>query len=313
MQGPTFNYKDLLESVPCNICGSTECDIVYPARYERGPKTREALVESFKSSGKDILVDPLVRCKSCKLEYLTPRLRQDVIIDAYSAGSDEDFVSQVSAREKTFARSLAVLEKHLPTKGKILDIGSAGGSFLKAAKDRGWTVFGCEPNRWLTEWCRQNYKIDLFAGTLFDMRNADATYDCVALWDVLEHVPDPVAVLQECRRILKPNGILVVNYPNIGSLVARGMGRRWVFLLTVHLYYFTPETIRAILAKTGFEMIDHRIHFQWLEFDYILYRMEAYIRVIPRLMRKLAKALGCSKLQIPYTVGQSLALGRKTA
>ena len=74
-------------------------------------------------------------------------------------------------------------------------------------------------------------------------------------------------------------GLLVINYPDIGSWIARVMGRSWVFLLDVHLYYFTRVTIRKLLEDAGFDVIRIRPHFQRLGFGYILHRATPYAGV----------------------------------
>ena len=126
----------------------------------------------------------------------------------------------------------------------------------------------------------------------------------------MEHTPDPKAVLQECRRILKPDGILVVNYPDIGSSIARLMGRKWVFLLSVHLYYFTLQTIREMLKMTGFDIVREKKHWQMLELGYILFRMQAYISGPAKLGSKIIKTIGMEKAQIPYWMGQALVIAK---
>jgi 2-polyprenyl-3-methyl-5-hydroxy-6-metoxy-1,4-benzoquinol methylase len=302
------HYQSLLEDVSCNLCGANDYEIVYPPQYEDARP--EAIMETFRSSGDEILVDQLVRCRRCELQYLTPRLKSEVVINGYSEGTDEAFISQNRGREITFAKSLDLIERHVPGKGRILDIGTAGGAFLGVAKSRGWEVVGCEPNRWMAEWGSQHYGIDIKAGTVFDMQLPDAHFDVVTLWDVLEHTPDPKAVLEECCRLMKPDGLLVVNYPDIEALIARLMGRKWVFLLSVHLYYFTPTTIRQMLTKTGFRVERFKMHWQSLELGYILFRMEPYIAWLSKLGTQIAKALRLEHAQIPYWMGQTLVLAR---
>ncbi len=143
------------------------------------------------------------------------------------------------------------------------------------------------------------------------MKLSEASFDVVTLWDVLEHTPDPNAVLKECARVLKPAGLLVVNYPDIHSSIARLLGRRWVFLLSVHLYYFTSDTLKAMLGEVGFRQVARRTHWQTLELGYILFRMEAYLGGLARLLGRLVKALRLSTLQIPYWMGQMLVIAEK--
>lgn len=302
-------YQALLEDTPCNLCGANDYDVVYHPRYELAQP--DEIIENFRSSGDEILVDQLVRCKQCDLQYLTPRLKQDVVIEGYSEGTDEMFISQAEGRERTFDRSLDYIERLMPSRGRILDVGTAGGSFLGVAAKRGWDVAGCEPNRWLAEWGSQHYGIDIQPGTIFDMELDHKFFDVVTLWDVLEHTPDPKAVLDECRRVLKPGGLLVVNYPDINAFISRLMGKKWVFLLSVHLYYFTVETIQAILDKAGFKMTKHKQHWQSLELGYILFRMEAYIPGLARVITKTVNVLGLKHLQIPYWMGQTLVIAER--
>lgn len=302
-------YQALLETVPCNLCGADDYEIVYPPRYEDAKP--DEILNTFRSSGDEVLLDQLVRCKRCGLQYLNPRLRSDVVIEGYSAGTDEMFISQAAGRERTFAKALKNIERLRPGHGRLLDVGTAGGSFLAVAKKAGWEVAGCEPNRWLCNWANEHYGLHVVPGTIFDMKLAPASFDVVTLWDVLEHTPDPKATLRECGRVLKPGGLLVVNYPDIESLVSRIMGRRWVFLLSVHLYYFTPPTLTKMLEDLGYRVVQRRRHWQTLELGYILFRMEAYIKPVARAFGWLVKRLGLAHFHIPYWMGQVLVIAEK--
>ena len=129
-------YIDLLDHVVCNQCGADDFEVIYPPDYSNAKS--EDLKNSFRSSGDELLLDQLVKCRVCGLQYLNPRIKQDVVLEAYSDGSDETFISQASARERTFASCLNTIEKNTSMRGKILDVGTAGGSFLSVAKQRGW-------------------------------------------------------------------------------------------------------------------------------------------------------------------------------
>jgi SAM-dependent methyltransferase len=297
----------LYEAVSCNLCGSSAGVVVYPARE----RDRAEVTDEFRSSGDAPLADPLVRCAGCGLQYVSPRLRPDVILAGYRDGADERFVSQIAARERTFARCLDHVERHAPRRGRVLDVGAAAGSFLHVARQRGWQVAGCEPNLWMCEWGRRHYGLDLHPGTVEAEHYGQNSFDVVTLWDVLEHTGDPRTFVGECRRILKPGGLLVVNYPDIGSWIARAMGPRWVFLLSVHLYYFTRQTMRALLDRAGFDVIETRPHVQRLELQYVLERAEPVARGLARIGRRLVRRAGMGAWQVPYWVGQTLVIARR--
>lgn len=297
-----------LESTFCPMCRVDDAAVVYPSR-----RTTFSLRDGeFRPSGDTPLEDPLVRCRRCTTQYVNPRVPAELVLEGYASAIDETFVSQVAGRELTFKRCLKVLQSawHKPP-GRLLDIGTANGSFLKVAHDAGWNVSGCEPNHWLRQWCLDHYGIPLMPGTVFDGHYPAGSFDLITLWDVLEHTPDPLAVLRECERLLAPAGLIAVNCPDIGSWIARLMGRRWVFLISVHNYQFTKKTLEHILSAAGFQPLRMQPHIQTLEFDYILFRAEALLGPVAHGLRKLVKVIGLASAQVPYWMGQTLVIASR--
>jgi 2-polyprenyl-3-methyl-5-hydroxy-6-metoxy-1,4-benzoquinol methylase len=301
-----------LESVPCNICGSVESHILQPAQYDVEALQDTDFTRTFSSSSDERLRHQLLACTRCGLQYVSPRLRSEAVLGGYTDGSDEQFVSQARGREITFGKSLDEIESIWNReRGRLLDIGTGGGSFPYMAAARGWQAEGCEPNRWLCEWALQNYKLPIRPGTVFEQHYPAKSFDVVTLWDVLEHTPDPKAEVQEMHRLLKDEGLVVINYPDIGSWIARAMGRSWVFLLDVHLYYFTRATIRRLLEDTGFDVIRIRPHFQRLSLGYILRRAMPYAGAPARIAERVLRLIGIAGWQAPYWMGQTLVIARK--
>jgi len=294
--------------VPCNICGSASYKVIYEA--QAGPAHTDS--RTFRSSGDAPLTDRLVECRECGLQYVSPRLDAALILEEYSQGDDEAFVSQVAGRELTFARCLDVVEKQTGrARGRLFDVGTAGGSFLHVAAQRGWEVEGCEPNQWLCDWAAKHYGLTVQPGILDTGRYPAQSFDVVSLWDVLEHTPDPKDVIRQCHDLLKPGGLIVVNYPDIGSWAARIMGRSWVFLLSVHIYYFNRTTIRRLLSDSGFDVVKIRPHVQWLQLGYILKRASAYVGWPASMAGRVVTWLRLATMQVPYWVGQTLVIAKK--
>jgi 2-polyprenyl-3-methyl-5-hydroxy-6-metoxy-1,4-benzoquinol methylase len=302
----------ILEDVPCNICGSVESHVLQAARYDIASFEETDLTRTFSSSSDERLNHQLVACARCGLRYVSPRLRAEAVLEGYAGGSDEQFVSQARGREITFGKCLDMIERvwnRAP--GRLLDIGTGGGSFPFMASKRGWTAEGCEPNRWLCEWALENYGLPIRPGTVFEQNYPSASFDIVTLWDVLEHTPDPKTEVRETHRLLKEDGLLVINYPDIGSWIARAMGRSWVFLLDVHLYYFTRQTIRKLLEDAGFDVVRIRPHYQRLALGYVLQRATPYVGAPARLAARAFRTLGIVDRQVPYWMGQTLVIARK--
>ena len=310
MNGPAAMAESQFESVPCNVCGSDAYRVVRPSRRDSGRPVD--LADVFRSSGDEPLQDQLVQCAACSLFYVRPRLRWQLILEGYRGGTDENFVSQVAFRERTFERCLDRVEAVATPPGKrVLDIGAAGGSFLAVARKRGYAPDGCEPSAWMCSFAKQHYGLDLHPGTLFDLPRADGSVDLLTLWDVLEHTPDPRAVLDRARSLLAPGGLLVLTYPDYGSLAARLLGARWPFLLTVHLFYFDRKTMGDLLKRAGFLPLGFRAHLQTLEMSYVAMRGAPYLGPLGGPMTKAVKALGLGRLPFHYWVGQTMVVARK--
>jgi ubiquinone/menaquinone biosynthesis C-methylase UbiE len=140
--------------------------------------------------------------------------------------------------------------------GHLLDIGCARGEFLRSMRDDyGWKVTGVEISDHAAHEGRLRYHLDIQSGTLADAKFSDNFFDAVTLWDVLEHLTEPAETLTEIRRILKPDGLLVLRLPNAGSWDARLFGKFWAgYDPPRHYYVFDLNTISCLLTQTGFSI-----------------------------------------------------------
>lgn len=307
------NVDSLFQQVRCALCDGDRYSVVYPGRFPK-KLSAEFLKKTYRSSSDQALFEQVVRCRQCGLVYLNPRLKPELIIDAYAEGEDQSFIAQDPMRVRTFEKALRRLavthQLKLNKKTQVLDIGCAGGAFLQAARNLGLSTIGIEPNKWLSDYAKREHGLDVRPGILSDHRFPDNSFDLITLWDVIEHVPDPGAELTEIHRILKPGGLLVINYPDYQSWPARLLGRKWPFWLSVHLTYYTPKTIRQHLSQTGFEVKALGPHWQTLELGYILKRMTPYFGLARHLKTGVEK-IGLSSLPLTYWIGQTHVVAQK--
>lgn len=305
----------LLEHVDCILCErAAPYSVLRPAQYPPDI-TADGLAATYSASSEQVLFDQVVRCDQCSLVYLNPRVRADLIGRGYADAVDPTFVAQDACRIATFTTSLRRLARRhglRPAETRILDVGCAGGAFPRAAADLGFQVVGVEPSAWLAAEGARRYGLDIRAGTLEELALPPASFDVVTLWDVIEHLPRPDLLLTEVRRLLRPDGLLVVNYPDLDGLVRRVMGWRWPFFLNVHLTYFTPATIRRLVLRHGFEPLGLEPHWQTLELGHVLRRAELVTRQL-RLARRAVERLGLARLPVTYNLSQTLLVARRRA
>lgn len=306
-----FN-EEFFESIPCNLCGNddTGVDVLYEFDRDNIPATHKDFIRIYSSASTEVFYERLVRCKRCGLIYISPQPRRELIIDGYSSAEDKQYVSQEKGRLITFRNCLKTV-KQLSPSGRLLDIGAAAGMFVKAAKDAGYEAYGVEPSAWMANFAKERYGVNVFPGVVEDAKFKDASFDIITMWDVLEHVPDPMSTLKEVKRILKPGGFLIVNYPRIDDVLAKIFGKKWWFLLSVHLFYFTPNTLSSYMKKLEFEKITHGPHFQRLAYDYLVERLGVYSKPLANIAKIPYIIPGFKKLLIPYFASQYLMISRR--
>lgn len=220
-----------LESVSCPLCGRTGT---------RPFARREDM--------------DVVQCTGCALVYVSPRLDAAALHAHYNSNESsrtQYYLDVEKADRRSFAEMMEVAERFLPTKGRLLDVGPNIGTCLVVARERGWEVSGIEINADAARYCREDRGLDVSAGTLDDGTFPEKTFDAVVMADVIEHLPDPMAVLRHVVRVMKPGGIVLISTPDIGGWAAR--------LLQVkpreHIVYFDPVTMAAMLEKVSLDVV----------------------------------------------------------
>jgi len=208
----------------------------------------------------------VVRCRDCGLVYVTPQMSPEglpaVYGDSYwrndcpSERGYGDYLADESLYLRTFRRRFHALQAHLPASGRALDVGCAAGFFLEVLQEQGWVVCGVEPSLPMARRAREEKGFEIHQ-SLDAPGLAEASFDLVTFWDVIEHLPDPPAALQRARTLLRPGGVLVLETQNVESRFARLLGRRWQHYKHLeHLYHFSPSTLGILLRKAGFEPLE---------------------------------------------------------
>ncbi|TME58024.1 MAG: class I SAM-dependent methyltransferase [Chloroflexi bacterium] len=208
----------------------------------------------------------VVRCLRCGQRYVWP-IPSDADLAAiydpayYRGGHGSvgfsDYAALTPARRQMFSRHLDRIER-LHAKGRVLDVGCATGDFLLVAARRGWEALGVDPSPAREQ--AQSAGLRIVGRTIDDADVAPHSLDLITFWDVLEHLPDPVASLRRAQELLTPGGLVAATVPNAGTAVARLSGRRWFGYKTAgeHLQFFDPATISRCFEAAGFRVAVRR-------------------------------------------------------
>jgi 2-polyprenyl-3-methyl-5-hydroxy-6-metoxy-1,4-benzoquinol methylase len=170
----------------------------------------------------------------------------------------EDYISHTDGKRTLFEKvyqyiknialknKLDLINGLQPDKGNLLDIGAGTGDFLAVAKQNGWKITGIEPNE-------KAKNIAINKGISF-VENSELlekeSFDTITMWHVLEHVPDLELQIKELKRLLKPNGTILIAVPNFNSYDAKHYGSYWAaYDVPRHLWHFSKTAIKLLFEK----------------------------------------------------------------
>ena len=190
----------------------------------------------------------LLECVECgTVQQVLPS--GDELHDLYRDVDDEAYLAEETGRRATAAHLLDLIGEHVGT-GRLLDVGCGHGLLLDEARRRGFEVVGLELSRAAARHARDVLGLDVRELPVESFVDLDG-FDVVVLADVLEHLDDPVAAVDRCAGLLRPDGVLCVVTPDPSSLTARVAGRRWWGYVLAHHCLLPRATLRELLAARG--------------------------------------------------------------
>jgi len=217
---------------PCPACGGGAQRPAFVAKDSLGP-------DSFQ----------LVTCAGCGLVFVQPMIPPEHIEAFYAKG----YYGRRHPALKDFFMNLRVRHVGSPVGGRrLLDIGCGAGDFLLACRQRGWIGVGVEQAG--APVMQQQAELGIIVVPPERMHElVEGSFDVVTIWHVLEHLPEPRVTLEAVRKLLAPNGRLVVEVPNFGSWQARLGGADWFHIdVPRHLLHFDRRALTNLLVRAGF-------------------------------------------------------------
>jgi len=195
----------------------------------------------------------IVKCQNCRslyCPYMPWYTSERYYVDYYSHhGLDEPPV--VIKRLKEITRGFS---KHRQT-NRLLDVGCGGGLLLEAARENGWDALGIDVSISSVEHVR-NLGFEVFHGELKDVNLDSEQFDVISAAEIVEHLFDPLTVLKEAHRLLRPGGLLWITTPHANSLAARLMKLDWKLVCPPeHLQLFSVRGLRTLLRQAGFQKV----------------------------------------------------------
>jgi 2-polyprenyl-3-methyl-5-hydroxy-6-metoxy-1,4-benzoquinol methylase len=254
------------EEPPCNYCGGRSHSRFFDGSYPN-----------------------IVRCSTCGLIFNAVMPSEEelaaIYTEEYYKSKDSlergysNYLEDRSNITKTAAMRLEDIER-LKAGGSLLDVGCAFGFFLGVAQDRGWAATGVEISQFAAEYAANNLRLNVINHNIESWGCQPGSYDVITMWDLLEHLRDPLGTLRRLASALREGGILALSTPDVGSLPAKVMKEKWLGwrLQNEHLYYFSYATLERMLRSAGLVVVK-RMHIgKHVPFQLFIDRLWLYSR-----------------------------------
>jgi len=251
MNSTTISNTDTITYEACPLCGSKDISL------------------SVSTEDYSISKEPfeIFDCESCSFRFtqhipspekIGPYYQSDVYIS--HSDTKEGMVNKIyhSAREWMLNRKRNLVQSL--TKGKrLLDVGSGTGYFLDHMKRHGYDVQGVEIDGDARTATKKKFGIQVEEPSTFLTGQLPQKVDAITLWHVLEHLHDLEGYMQSIRNQLTNDGVVLIAVPNHASYDATYYKKHWAaYDVPRHLWHFTPETVKRLAEKSGFQVVDQK-------------------------------------------------------
>jgi len=264
-----FEYRN------CPNCGCNDFTVIFDsnmgeADLQKGIKTLYMLWG--RTHGRH------VKCKNCHLIYVNPIEKASKINGDYSKMGNPDAPIIRESRLRA-AKSQLGLIKNYKSGTTLLDIGCGEGFFLFYASKAGYTTKGVELSQDAAAYARREFGLNVEGKPFNEMQLPDNYFDVVTMWQVLEHLPHPLATLKEVHRILKPGGLLATSTPDIEGKMAKIFRRKWWNLRRLHINQFTAKTLTDMLNRAGFKNVLSTEYKEYISISMLVIPILKYLKV----------------------------------
>lgn len=281
----------------CRFCKTGELKLLFKSNKNSQIKTADQFACTNSGYG---IHGPIVKCLNCGIIYVDEPISQKEISDLYKVSEDPLYLAEQSARKATFEHYLKKLEKRTNKKGKLLDIGTNTGLFVKIAKDNSWDAYGLEPNKEAVSFAKKTYGLDLISKPFEDNTFPKDSFDVITMWDVIEHFTDPISEMEKVYHALKKGGVFAFSTVDPESLVAIFRGDNWAWYMEMHRVLLSRKAVKHYLEEVGFSKVSFAPHFRFFSAGYAAKMLGSIHPLLARLTVPSVKFTKTDKVLVPF-------------
>jgi 2-polyprenyl-3-methyl-5-hydroxy-6-metoxy-1,4-benzoquinol methylase len=257
----------------CWVCGS-------PRTMPWKPRTlvRELTPDDFRITDSNYGITLALRhCRDCDFIFAEDEEARS-LTRLYEQLTDPEYEKSQDTRALQMRWLISAALDLRPEARSLLDIGAGSGLLVAEARRQGLDAIGVEPCRAFVEMARSRNAVEVLPGIFPHPQLAKRHFDLIFLVDVIEHVSNPLQLLRHCAQALNAWGVAVVVTPDIGSITARVVGKRWWHFRLAHVGYFSRRSLAAVTGAAGLIVLKR---FRGLWFFRVYYLAERLAQYLP--------------------------------
>jgi 2-polyprenyl-3-methyl-5-hydroxy-6-metoxy-1,4-benzoquinol methylase len=260
-------------AVRCWICGSSDA---VPWK-DRGIQHRLVPEDLQITDHRYGVTLSLRKCRGCGFIFADDE-EVSQLLSLYANLADPEYENTQGTRSLQMRWLLNLVQQAYPQAKSLLDIGAGAGLLVAEARRLGFDAVGVEPSRALVESALRIHSVKIHHGVFPHPALTGRQFDLIFLVDVIEHVFNPVELLQSCARALNPDGAVVVVTPDVASLPAKILGARWWHFRLAHVGYFDRHSMARAAEAAGLTRV-RQLRAKW--FFHVSYIAECLASYLP--------------------------------
>lgn len=295
----------------CPLCGQIQGKVLFHPRESPGLVSQclncgMVYISTIKDDRALIFEGPIVS------HHTDPKIITSSDINDIKATWEYNFLPSKEAEAPVLRQNATDALKRIASfldppisEGKILDFGSGWGFFLDVAKGHGWHAFGLEPTPACAVYARAKFGVTIVTDTLRENTFPEDFFDAISSFQVFEHLPHPDQDLRILYKMLRHNGIILIEVPNYDTWTMRLMKSRHRHFVQDHLNFFSKDTLSQFLTRQGFRILDSYYPKRRMSIRHLVsFWLPKYLPTsVNNILRRLIQSLGLWEATIGINLG----------
>jgi len=243
----------------------------------------------------------LYKCNKCKLifsEYVEKKFEE-----LYSEVADDLYIDQIPFKERYFQNTLKKISHHLDKSRTILEIGSYYGVFGSLIKPLVKKYEGLELSSHAAKYASKNYSLNIKNQTINEYLLDNEKLDIVIMSHVIEHLDDPFDVVKKIENKMTDESLLIFSTYNMDSLIAKILGKHYHWIMPMHKFYFTKNTLNKLMQENGLQIFDIKTDTHTISLKYFLIKIKGIFPILRFFIDPLLNKSWSNKINLKINLG----------